>query len=78
MATQRDYQPSLIWALVQGWIERQEDRSSSYPPIKGPRQELHIYRSDKPGCYLMHGPKLYWKDEAGGQYFTNCDEEDLS
>lgn len=74
MDKERIYQPGLLWAKTENWIRAQE-----------PERELHqtdltlvVYRTDKTGGYIMHGPKLYWSDEPlGGQYFTNCDQSEL-
>ena len=71
----RSYQPSLLWARAQQWAQ---DHAPEDAPALGPTDlQLYIYRTDKPGAYRMHGPKLYWADEPTGSAFGNCDQSAL-
>ena len=75
MITDRDYQPSLLWAKAVSWYESQP---LDHPP--GPNDlALYVYRTDKTGAYYMHGPKLYWSDEPmSGSHFRNIEQSDLA
>ncbi len=73
--TERDYQPSLLWAKANDWYKA--ECPDALPP--GPHElNLFVYRTDQPGAYLMHGPKLYWQDEPmGGSHFNNVEQDDM-
>ena len=74
----RDYQPSLIWAKIETWYMARLDAQPA-TPYRVHDLTLYIYRTDKPGAYLLTGPKMYWQDEPmTGNYFTNCDQDALS
>lgn len=70
----RDYQPSLLWAKVISWYEQNQEN----PRPIGPHDvQVYIYRTDEPGAWYLHGPKLYWTDKPMGEYFQNTDQDDL-
>ena len=75
----RDYQPSLLWVKTRNWYESQsENKELAHRPLGAHDLTLYIYRTDKSGAWMMHGPKLYWTDEPmSGQYFRNTDQSDL-
>jgi len=78
--TDRDYQPSLLWAKVSAWYEAQpmDSMMATARPLQPHDLTLHVYRTDKSGAWLMHGPKLYWTDTPHGQYFGNTDQTALA
>lgn len=68
----RLYQPQLLWGYFRAWIEQ-----NIHEPEQDNNPRLFIFRTDKPGAYRLHGPKLYWMEDLGESYFTNCDQDEL-
>jgi hypothetical protein len=68
----RFYQPQLLWGYFAQWIrENISENERDFNP------KLFIFRTDQPGAYRLHGPKLYWAEDLGASYFTNCDQDAL-
>ena len=76
--TDRDFQPSLLWAKAAAWYEKQPTEPAHIRAIGPHDLALYIYRVDQPGAWYMYGPKLYWADEPmSGSHFANCSQDSL-
>ena len=71
----RDLQPSLIWAKLTAWMQQNADMEA--PGFQNGALKLVIYRTDKPGAWIMRNPKLYWQENLAGDSFSNCDQNEL-
>jgi len=68
----RYYQPQLLWGYFRAWIDANvPENEQDFNP------KLFIFRRDQAGAYRLHGPKLYWCENLGASYFTNCDQDEL-
>lgn len=67
--TERDYQPSLVWAAFNAWASRQQGGDMN--------KALYIYLKDEPGAYYLHGPKLYLDSDLSDGHFQNCEQDAL-
>jgi len=68
----RYLQPPLLWGYFLKWcetIEKTEDLDNH--PV------LLIYVKNGKGAYYLHGPRLYWKDNAGDSHFHKVEPDIL-
>jgi len=70
----RQYDPTLISALVDRWVEEQRESTDQ----RQTHVRTRVYVAGESGAYLIMRGRLYWDEDPADQYFTAAATADFA